>query len=228
MQGDYQIIWLVVQEKHAILLPDEFPLDLGALVEPLTVAWYAASRRPIQTTRTVLVVGGAPIGLTMVQVFKARGAESIVVAEVSPLRRVLARKLGAADVVDPLTEDVVSRMRMMAGDAGADIVFECSGVQAGLDTALAGIQVRETATIVSPWEEKPVIDAFDMGLYEKHVIGSVVYDDGIFEAVVDAIWSDPRLMVTSKIRLEEVEDKGFKALINEQDKHVKILVDIPA
>jgi len=35
-------------------------------------------------------------------------------------------------------------------------------------------------------------------------------------------------MITSKIRLEDVEEKGFKALIGERDKHVKILVDIAA
>jgi hypothetical protein len=35
-------------------------------------------------------------------------------------------------------------------------------------------------------------------------------------------------MITSKIRMEDVEEKGFRALIEERDKHVKILVDISA
>lgn len=39
---------------------------------------------------------------------------------------------------------------------------------------------------------------------------------------------DPKAMITSKIRLEDVEEKGFKALIGEKGKHVKILVDIAA
>lgn len=34
-------------------------------------------------------------------------------------------------------------------------------------------------------------------------------------------------MITSKIRMEEVEDR-FKALISERDRHVKTLVDIAA
>lgn len=33
-------------------------------------------------------------------------------------------------------------------------------------------------------------------------------------------------MITSKIRMDEVAEKGFRALINEKDKHVKILVDV--
>lgn len=39
---------------------------------------------------------------------------------------------------------------------------------------------------------------------------------------------DPRAMITSKIRMDEVEEKGFKALISQRDRHVKILVDIAA
>jgi hypothetical protein len=35
-------------------------------------------------------------------------------------------------------------------------------------------------------------------------------------------------MITSKIRMEEVEEKGFKALVEEREKHVKILIDIAA
>jgi hypothetical protein len=38
----------------------------------------------------------------------------------------------------------------------------------------------------------------------------------------------PSSMITSKIRMEEVDEKGFRALIEERDKHVKILVDISA
>jgi hypothetical protein len=33
-------------------------------------------------------------------------------------------------------------------------------------------------------------------------------------------------MITSKIPMDLVAEKGFRALINEKDKHVKILVDI--
>lgn len=38
----------------------------------------------------------------------------------------------------------------------------------------------------------------------------------------------PEAMITRKIRLDEVEEKGFNALINDKDNHVKILVDIGA
>lgn len=36
----------------------------------------------------------------------------------------------------------------------------------------------------------------------------------------------PEPMITSVIKMDEVEEKGFKALIEEKDKHVKILVEV--
>jgi len=33
-------------------------------------------------------------------------------------------------------------------------------------------------------------------------------------------------MITRKIKLNEVEEKGFKALVNDKDSHVKILVEV--
>ncbi|RDW78631.1 2,3-butanediol dehydrogenase [Aspergillus mulundensis] len=220
-----------VPAKHAIVLPESVPLDLGALIEPLTVAWHAVARSPHGTAQTALVVGGGPIGLAVVQVLKARGLQTVIVAEVSSHRREYALTLGATHVFNPLTDDVVKEVRALTNDAGADISFECSGVQAGFDTAMNGIRVRGTTTIVSLWEKKPVIDAFDVVSYEKHVIGAAICEDGDFEAVIAAIAEgklNPRPMITSMIAMEEVEEKGFKALVDEKDKHVKILIDIAA
>ncbi len=36
----------------------------------------------------------------------------------------------------------------------------------------------------------------------------------------------PESMITKKIRLDQVEEEGFKTLINDKDNHVKILIDM--
>ena len=38
----------------------------------------------------------------------------------------------------------------------------------------------------------------------------------------------PEGMITSRITLDEVVDKGFKALLEHRDEHCKILVDVQA
>ncbi|KAJ5194988.1 uncharacterized protein N7498_008426 [Penicillium cinerascens] len=224
---------VVVNSKHAIRLPESIPLDIGALVEPLAVAWHAVSRSPLQADDSVLIVGGGPIGLAIVQVLKARGIKTIIVVEISAQRREFGRTFGASHTLDPKEVDAVAEIIAITGDfRGTSIAFECSGVQAGLDTVMAGLRVRGTAVIVSLWEKKPTINAFvDIVLGEKHVTGAAIYDYDDFNAVIEAIASGnikPQPMITSKIRMDEVVERGFRALINEKDKHVKILVDVSA
>lgn len=33
-------------------------------------------------------------------------------------------------------------------------------------------------------------------------------------------------MITGKIQMDEVEEKGFKALVSDRDNHIKILVEV--
>lgn len=158
-------------------------------MEPLAVAWHAVGRSPLQVNDTVLVVGAGPIGLAIIQVLKAKGISTIIAVEVSEKRQKFALSLGATEVVNPVGMDAIAHVRALTGNVGADVAFECSGVQAGLDTAMGGLRVRGTTVIVSLWEQKPVIDAFAVVLHEKHVTGAAVYDDDDFTAVINAIAS---------------------------------------
>lgn len=63
-------------------LPDDIPLDVGALIEPLSVGWHAVTNSPFKKGDDVLVLGGGPIGLTVIQALLAKGCENIMVAEV--------------------------------------------------------------------------------------------------------------------------------------------------
>lgn len=62
-------------------LPDDMPLDIGALVEPLAVAWHAVSNSPLKDGDDVLVLGSGPIGLAVVLALKSKGCKNIIVAE---------------------------------------------------------------------------------------------------------------------------------------------------
>jgi threonine dehydrogenase-like Zn-dependent dehydrogenase len=60
------------------------------------------------------------------------------------------------------------------------------------------------------------------------VLGYQIQD---YEDVIEALRSGalkPEKMITSKIRIDRIAEDGFEPLINEKDKHVKILVDLKA
>jgi len=176
----------------------------------------------------VLVLGGGPIGLSVIQALKAQGSESIIVAEVASRRKEFAKSFGASHILDPSKEDVVARCRELTGGQGVDVVYDCAGVQVALDSACEALRVRGTLVNVAIWEGTAIINPTKMLLKERKYMGIVTYARNDFQEVLDAISSGaikPEGMITKTIRMDEVVEQGFELLIKEKDKQVKVLVD---
>ncbi len=75
---------------------------------------------------TVLITGAGPVGLGAIVNARYRGAR-VIVAESVPWRVERARQIGAAAVVDPRAEDVVSQITDLTGGAGVDVALDCAG-----------------------------------------------------------------------------------------------------
>lgn len=238
---------IVVPQDAVKKLPDNVSLEVGALVEPLAVGWHAVAISPYKPGDQVLVLGGGPIGLAVVQVLKARGCENIIVSEVSPRRKQYAIEFGAHHVIDPNKEDVVAEVRRLTNGEGVDIGYDAAGVQVAVDTAMLAIKARGTLVNIAVWEKRATLNMKDLVFRERAYMGVACYALGDFEKVLEAISTGrrpraevviglltrigqltPEKMITRKIKMDEVEEKGFDALINDKDNHVKILVDIEA
>lgn len=160
-----------------------------ALVEPLAVAWHAVDISPFKPGDSVLILGGGPIGLAVLQTLKARGAENVIVSEVAPRRKEFAKQFGADHIFDPTKDDLVSKVREVTDGLGANVAFDAAGVQAGLNSAILAIRARGTLVNIAVWEKPPSIDVNALVFREKHYMGIATYVAGDFQAVIDALSS---------------------------------------
>jgi len=132
-------------------------------------------------------------------------------------------------VLNPIKEDVVSRVRELCDGSGVNVAFDAAGVQAGLDQAIQAVRARGTLVNIAIWEKTATITPNWLVFRERKYMGVATYDDGDFQDVIDAVASGslkPESMITGKIRMDEVEEMGFKALIHDKDNHIKILIDV--
>ena len=107
-------------------LPDAVDDAKGALIEPFTCGYYAVLRSGgTNASETVVVSGGGTIGLVSAAAAIGMGARVIVVDPV-PLRRDIARRLGADATVDPSAVNAVEAVHELTG-GGADLVIEAAG-----------------------------------------------------------------------------------------------------
>jgi L-iditol 2-dehydrogenase len=138
-------------------LPEELSDTDGAVLEPLGVALHCYDLGHLPLGGTSAVIGCGPIGLLLIQLLRAAGAESVLAVDPLPHRREAAAKFGADQVADPgpllgparalAGEAVVSEppgLRELAGD-GVDVAFEIAGtddaVRLAMDAARPGGRV---------------------------------------------------------------------------------------
>lgn len=198
------------------------------MTEPLAVGWHAVNVSPYQDGDSVLILGGGPIGLAVLQALRARGCKQIIVSEISATRKKFAKEFGAHVIIDPSKEDIVARCRELCDDKGVQVAFDAAGVQVAMEQAVRCVRARGTFVNIAIWEKPAQINTNDFNFRERHYMGVATFVGGDFEDVLAAL-SDGRLdlsrkMITKKIALNEVLEEGFKTLINDRDNHVKILV----
>lgn len=138
---------LVVPATACFKLPEGFPLEQGALLEPAGVAMHAIQRSKVDMSGAdVLITGGGPVGLFIAAIAKALGAGQVVVVEPNEYRRGLIDDLGATSVTP--TDDVAGICRELSGPkVGFDVAFDASGVPAALASLFEA--VRKEATVVA-------------------------------------------------------------------------------
>ncbi|KAI0413680.1 dehydrogenase [Xylaria grammica] len=223
--------YLCVGPEAVFKLPDSISLEVGALVEPLAVAWHAVSESGIKAGQASLVFGTGPIGLAVIQCLKAIGAGDIIAVEVATRRQQCAKQFGATHILDPTRVDVVHEARELTGGYGPPVAFDCAGVPSSLESSTRAVCARGTIMNVALWETPVPFHPNNLVFYERKYIGCLTYQLADFGHVIDALHAGrltPESMITGKIPIDRIVEDGFEALINEKEKHVKLMVDLSA
>ncbi|OCH91176.1 hypothetical protein OBBRIDRAFT_546988 [Obba rivulosa] len=166
---------------------------------------------------------GLWIGLLLVKKL-ARGASWIGVSEPSSNRRQVALKLSATATFDPLSTDVATETNKATNDRGADIVFDCAGVQGGLDTAIAAVRTRGKIINIATWENTSTFNVNKL-MAKEAVYTAVIGYDNVFPQIMEALreghYDGTEALITKKIPLEDVVEKDIRALVQEKDTQSK-------
>src|ERR1035437_6759243 len=180
--GALQGMWTV--PAHTLhRLPGSLALREGAMVEPVAVACHDVRLSELKEGEFAAVIGGGPIGILVALVAQARGAR-VVLAEVNAFRLQLARSLGI-EAVNPLETDLAGLVNQRTGGAGADVVFEVSGSQAGADTMTKLPRTRGRIVVVAIFGEAPKVDLFRCFWRELKLTGARVYEAEDFELAIE-------------------------------------------
>ncbi|MEM1388042.1 MAG: alcohol dehydrogenase catalytic domain-containing protein [Pseudomonadota bacterium] len=184
--GAMQEIWTV--PSHTIhVLPDDMRMDHAALIEPLAVACHDVRLSGLAPGEDTVVIGGGPIGALVALVAREAGG-NVLISEVNPARLKIAGDMGF-DVVNPAETDIAAFVNARTGNKGADVVFEVSGSQPGVDAMTAVAATRARIVMVAVHAQKPQVDMFQFFWRELKLIGARVYEPEDYEKAIEMLKS---------------------------------------
>jgi (R,R)-butanediol dehydrogenase / meso-butanediol dehydrogenase / diacetyl reductase len=168
-------------------LPAGLSLKHAALVEPTAVACHDVNRSRLAQGEDVLVIGGGPIGILIAMVARGKGG-NVTISEVNEQRLAIAKELGF-NAINPIETTVGDYMYESTGGKGAEVIFEVSGTQAGVDAMTEAAAARGRIVMVAIHAAKPNIDLFKFFWREIELLGARVYTADDFDMAINMIAS---------------------------------------
>ena len=205
--------------------PPTVSFDEAALTEPLSVGVHAVRRCAVTIGDFVVIIGAGVIGLMVLQVAKAAGAE-VLIADLSERKLELARKLGADHIVDASSEDLKEAVSSATDGEMAPVVFEAVGkpetLKQMVEVACSGARVMPIGFTGKPTDE---INLSRVTLAEIDVLGILGFwhDFPISLSLMRRGLVDLRSMITQTFPLADVE-KAIRLAIERPDEVLRAVI----
>jgi L-iditol 2-dehydrogenase len=219
--------YLVLPAECCSPVPDSLNDDQAAVVEPLSIAVYAAQMAQLAPGARVGILGSGPIGLCTLLAVRALTQATVYVTDLVDERLAVARACGAAWTGNPRREDMVAAIQHLE-HLGLDAVFECAGEQAALDQGVELLKPGGALLVIGIPEVDRV--SFNINLLRRNELRilNVRRQNQCVERAIELMASgrvDVRPLVTHHFRLEETA-RAFQLVSARSDGVVKAIIRI--
>ena len=181
-----------VPARCLIPWPENLPAEAAALAEPLANGIHVVNLTRHLPAATALVLGAGPIGLFCQQALQVLRGSRVFVADLSPERLAIAKKLGAAGVINPREQDAAKVILAATGGEGADLVVDAVGALATKKTSLEALRPGGVTVWIGLHENTVTLDSYNITLPEKQVLGT-------YAAKIEELQHALELMAAGKV-----------------------------
>lgn len=113
---------------------DLVSLEEDAMVEPMVIGMYAATKAQIKPRDVALVLGAGTIGITTTFAVLAGGCSKVIVSDIQQPKLDLIRSIVSVKTVNITKNNLVDVISHETDGWGADILFEASGNKKAFST----------------------------------------------------------------------------------------------
>ncbi len=200
--------YILAPAKDLLTLPDEIPLEEGAIIaDAVTTPYHAVvNRGQVKPGDQVVVFGCGGIGLNLVQVAAALGA-NVIAVDIVDEKLEWARKLGAQFTLNGKNfERIDKEIRKLTG-GGADIGFEAIGNPTTQAQTFASLRTGGRFVVVGFSSQQMSLDMGRVMYREMEIVGSLGCRAVDYPRVLELARQDKikvKELVTNRFALEDI------------------------
>ncbi len=204
-------------------LPDDISFDEAAMADILCVAVHVTGRGNAHAGADVLCIGGGPIGLSIAQVVRARGARNVFISERSPVAQQVLRQFDFV-VIDPAEERLAEAIERVAGRPRVTAVYDSVGTAQTITEGLPLLEESGTYVNLAVHSTQVTLDAALLGSERTITTSSNAFYSDVAEAY-DLLFThrvNARPMITHCVPLEAYEH-AFRLLLSDPKQAYKVV-----
>ena len=213
-------------------IPDDLPMHLAALSEPLGVGMNAVDRSEVTPDDKVAVFGAGPIGLSAIATLRDRGVSDVVAIDLSPRRLELATALGARATINASEQDPWVELKRLHGEeplmgmpmTATDVFIEASGAGKVITDVLQSGKAESRLTVVALHEQSVNVSFLWVMMKQMTIRGAMEYPADYTDAIELLSRWDLSPMITHRFPLERISEAIEVA--TDPNAGGKVMVDI--
>ncbi|RSH93885.1 L-arabinitol 4-dehydrogenase [Saitozyma podzolica] len=212
-------------------MPDTMTYAVGALIEPLSVAYNAVIRAAPYLGQPVLIAGAGPIGLAMALCARAAGASPICITDLEENRLAQARSMGFEQTLkidlawDRL--ETAKRVREVMGTGCVpSLAFECTGAESSINSACYALEDGGTLLQVGCGKPDITVPLMSLGFREVNIITSFRYRLSwpvVIRLVAAGVFGDVTPLITHTFPIEKTID-AFETCADRSKLAIKVQI----
>lgn len=219
--------YFVIDEERIVTLPEGMSLDFGAMIEPSAVGAHATQRTEVKG-KNVVVSGAGAIGNLVAQFCMARGADKVLITDVSDLRLQKARECGIPYTLNVAKQPLNTAVKEIFGEEGFQVGFEVAGVESSLRSLMECIEKGSDIVVVAVFAKDPALSMFHLGEHELRLIGSMMYRHEDYITAIDfvnkgIVHLEP--LISNRFAFEQY-DEAYQYIDTHRETTMKVIIDL--
>ncbi|OCG02167.1 zinc-dependent dehydrogenase [Gilliamella sp. wkB112] len=207
---------------------DNISDEEATLIEPIACCLHGLKQADIRANDSVLIMGAGTIGILHAQLAKIKGANKVIISDISEHKLQKALKVGCDYAINILEKNLADEIKRITNNQGVDVIIIAAGVSSLLSDAVNLVRRAGKIIVFSGFDNNKLveIDASRFFKDEITIVGTYSVTPYEFPEALDLLEKrklNTKEMITHVFPLDKLSE-AINLSTNPKESVLKVII----